>query len=64
MAGKYRKANWKYVQIKERDIELFQMILEQKFLRRTEVIECRERQECRQFGQGWGRWETAKDLDP
>jgi len=39
MAGKYRKANWKRVRIEDRDILLFQMILEQKFLRRTEVIE-------------------------
>jgi len=39
MTGKYKKSNWKLVQIGERDIRLFKMILEQKFLRRTEVID-------------------------
>jgi len=39
MMKKYKKPNWQWVQIGERDIRLFKTILEQKSLRRTEVIE-------------------------
>ncbi len=35
---KYKKLNWKYVRINDRDIRLFQLILEQKFLTRPQVI--------------------------
>src|SRR3989338_5607422 len=36
---KYRKPHWKYVELRERDIRLFKLILEQKFLRRREVMD-------------------------
>ncbi len=39
MVKKYKKPNWQWVQVGERDIRLFKTILEQKSLRRTEVIE-------------------------
>lgn len=39
MGRKYRTPNWQYVRIEDRDRRLFQTILEQKFLRRPEVIE-------------------------
>ncbi len=39
MVKKYKKLNWQWVQIGERDMRLFKTILEQKSLRRTEVIE-------------------------
>lgn len=39
MPRKYRKPNWKYVEVTETDIRLFQTILEQRFLRRPEVIQ-------------------------
>ena len=39
MVKRYKKPNWQWVQIGERDIRLFKTILEQKSLRRTEVIE-------------------------
>jgi hypothetical protein len=38
MSKKCKKRNWKYVEVSERDIKLFKIILEQKFLRRSEVI--------------------------
>jgi len=36
---KHRKRNWKYLEVSERDIKFFRSIIEQKFLRRPEVIE-------------------------
>jgi len=39
MTDKKRKTNWQYVRPGDRDIRLFKTILEQKFLRRPEVIE-------------------------
>ncbi len=36
---KYKKQNWKYLDVTERDIRLMKMIVEQKFLTRPHVIE-------------------------
>ena len=36
---KYKKQNWKYLDVTERDIRLMKMIVEQKFLTRHHVIE-------------------------